>query len=446
MRRLELGQTSNPTDLVPGRVGDLQATAASMSGFGSALTDAGEGLKRTDDGGWTGPAAQRFREAFDGEPSRWIKAGDAFNDASEALLVYSFSLEWAQGQAAQAIALWKAAEADTRRAKAEHAAEVEQARSEAFTATAAGLPILPREVPFHDPGEAKRQRARELLQRARDQLDAAGNTADRIIGQARDLAPPEPRWWQKVGEFFAEVGKGAVEATVGLAQFVWSISTVRMLTDPHGYMETVSTLAQSAVYAVQNPVEFGKAVLDWDTWKENPGRALGRLVPDLVLTAATAGGGAAVRGARGVKALDNLADARRVAKGLDGPGELPGKPIREVVVDSSKYPESARHIREAQSGRIWQGDEFSRGEPKPDVLHIDRAGADANRREALQGIESRGGDYLDRDEYPPATFREGGADSSVKYIDASDNRGAGSSIGHQIRDLPDGTAVRIVVK
>lgn len=52
----------------------------------------------------------------------------------------------------------------------------------------------------------------------------------------------------------------------------------------------------------------------------------------------------------------------------------------------------------------------------------------------------------DRDEYPPAMFKEGGNGASVKKIDSSDNRGAGSSIGQQYRGLACGTQVKIVVK
>jgi len=37
-----------------------------------------------------------------------------------------------------------------------------------------------------------------------------------------------------------------------------------------------------------------------------------------------------------------------------------------------------------------------------------------------------------------------GARSRVRLISPSDNRGAGSSIGHQLRGLPDGTFVKII--
>lgn len=82
-------------------------------------------------------------------------------------------------------------------------------------------------------------------------------------------------------------------------------------------------------------------------------------------------------------------------------------------------------------------------EPKPADLTVDRDGADFNRREAMRGIPTEGGKKLDRDEYPPAVFEEGGADSSVKHIPRSDNRGSGASMGHQLKNYDDGDVVRV---
>jgi hypothetical protein len=116
----------------------------------------------------------------------------------------------------------------------------------------------------------------------------------------------------------------------------------------------------------------------------------------------------------------------------------------EIKIDSKKYPESAQHIQEAQAGTVWRGDRAVQREPKPSTVTIDRAGADANRDDSLRGIDTVTGH--DRDEYPPAMFAEGGSGASVKWIDSSDNQGAGASIGNQLRGLPEGTRVKITVK
>jgi filamentous hemagglutinin len=100
-------------------------------------------------------------------------------------------------------------------------------------------------------------------------------------------------------------------------------------------------------------------------------------------------------------------------------------------VSKGRFPESAQHIEDAI------------GAGKPETLTIDRTNAASRRRDSLRGTETKPG--LDRDEYPPAMFQEGGQGSSVRHINPSDNRGAGACIGAQCRGLPDGTKVRIDV-
>ena len=94
-----------------------------------------------------------------------------------------------------------------------------------------------------------------------------------------------------------------------------------------------------------------------------------------------------------------------------------------ILIDKDKYPESAKHIEEAQkSGH-------------PVVLTVDRVGAKNNRKESLKGIKTQAG--MDRDEYPPAMFKEGGKGASVKLIPSSDNRGSGAGC----RGINDGDSI-----
>lgn len=102
-----------------------------------------------------------------------------------------------------------------------------------------------------------------------------------------------------------------------------------------------------------------------------------------------------------------------------------------VYVDPEKYPEAAGHIKDAQDAGA------------PDVLTVDRGGAKDRRKEALAGTTPQAGS--DRDEYPPAVTAEGGSGASVRPIDPSDNRGAGASVGNQIRDIPDGSQIQVIV-
>jgi RHS repeat-associated protein len=105
--------------------------------------------------------------------------------------------------------------------------------------------------------------------------------------------------------------------------------------------------------------------------------------------------------------------------------------VPDVVIRKSDYPETAQHVEDAQAAG------------HPDHLTIDRSGAKRRRKESMRGHSTVPG--KDRDEYPPAMFEEGGTGSSVRPISPSDNRGAGSSMGHQCSGLPDGTVVHVVV-
>jgi RHS repeat-associated protein len=97
----------------------------------------------------------------------------------------------------------------------------------------------------------------------------------------------------------------------------------------------------------------------------------------------------------------------------------------------SEYPQTFGHI----DGAIKKG--------HPYIVTIQRDTAKLNRKLSLKDIKTKTG--KDRDEWPMAMFKEGGNGASVKYIDPGDNRGAGSSIGNALSDLPNGTRVKIEV-
>ena len=137
--------------------------------------------------------------------------------------------------------------------------------------------------------------------------------------------------------------------------------------------------------------------------------------------------------------------------------------VYEIKVNKARYSESAEHIEHAQNGKIYAGDDYTLGPKKSDVLTIDRPNA-ADRRKSWQAetkheIPARSD--MDRDEYPPAMFAEGGYHPdtgempSLRYVEKSDNRGAGSTMGHDLRrgwedfggaGLPNGARIRILVR
>jgi hypothetical protein len=129
----------------------------------------------------------------------------------------------------------------------------------------------------------------------------------------------------------------------------------------------------------------------------------------------------------------------------EGAGEGCERPRRTVTVRLSrrKYPETTLHFEVA-----WRHDVPSR-------YTIARGLADDNRDawEPLvpAGVGADGdGKEDDRDEVPMAFTKEGGrkaangrSASHIAYVDASDNRGAGSSIGGRLRGYCNGTRFQL---
>lgn len=106
-------------------------------------------------------------------------------------------------------------------------------------------------------------------------------------------------------------------------------------------------------------------------------------------------------------------------------------PVFVCIVDSALYPETAEHIRAAQTVGF------------PSVLTLDRTEAAKRRKASLAPVKASR--IWNRDEYPCACFKEGGAGAHVMYVAGPDNRGAGSYMGWQMRHLPNGAKVRVRV-
>nr|WP_243793885.1 hypothetical protein [Saccharopolyspora gloriosae] len=170
-----------------------------------------------------------FRDRFSYEPPRWLQGADAFETTAAALSAYANTLRWAHDQAAEAITLWDEGEAATAQARKAH----DQAKAEAEAQN--GHPEVP---PFADPGEAKREAARNLLNRARLQLTEAGDRATATIAKEADGAPEKSGWEaflsnaEDAGEFLGDVGLGLWDGLSGTGEFLWQLSPHHLADNP----------------------------------------------------------------------------------------------------------------------------------------------------------------------------------------------------------------------
>ena len=152
---------------------------------------------------------------------------------------------------------------------------------------------------------------------------------------------------------------------------------------------------------------------------------------DAAALAVVAGSKVIKAGVKGIiKYGDEVADGvKTVGKAGD---DVVGDGIKKIVtISKKKYGEAADHIDDA----IRDG--------HPDILTIDRVNTNSNRSLSLKGYDKVKG--KDLDEYPPAMFKEGGSNASVRAIDPAANRGAGACIGNACRGLDNGDKIKIVV-
>jgi len=334
---------------VEGNPGNIRAKAVTMEQKGQLFHDTGDALSKIDVSGWTGRAADEFREAHDLEPERWTRSGNGFKKAAAGLTTYAGVLEDGQRRAAEAKAEYERGQRESESARTQYDSYMGRMR----TYWAGGG--TDQAEPFVDWGDPIQQEALRTMQTVRSDLDNAAHTCAGEVRAGCADAPEEPNWLESGLKFVGGILEGAGEAVWDLLTMV-PFSPVNLVIDsyklatgdltPEELMTKYELSAENAWTMAQgiytglttDPVgfgkELGKSLLDWDTWADDPARAIGHLVPDAVVAVATGGTGAvATRGGKfamdGLDALsdmgklrhlDDLADLRH----LDDLGDLRG--------------------------------------------------------------------------------------------------------------------------
>jgi hypothetical protein len=282
--------TSGP---VPGDPDQVEWLAREYGRYAAGACDAARELRRIDTAAWVGPAGEAFRTAIGELPEKLERGSSSFARAAAALSGYARVLRDAQSDAG--LAGRRAADADAA------TASWQQAR-----ATQA------RDASPYDPGADDRRAAEQLLAGAHERIEAAARHTAQVLADARSGAPHEPGLLSKAVHALGSFLQGAGEATWSLAELGWKLSPTYATVDPLGFVRNTEAMAKGLVYGVEHPKDLGKALIDYDTWRTDPARALGHLVPDLVLIAATAGAGeagaAAGRAADRAEAVSELAE------------------------------------------------------------------------------------------------------------------------------------------
>ncbi|MFJ3106053.1 putative T7SS-secreted protein [Streptomyces sp. NPDC086835] len=347
---MDLGQTEDKTKLIYGSPDKLRTTASHLRDLQTSFDLVGEGLKGLDSSAIKGEAADAFRETVSIEPPKWFKGADAFGKAADALASFALTVEWAQRQAQTAIDKWKAGTKASSEALDAHNKKVDDYNSAADRYNAqpedqrdpSSLP--PKPGAFSDPGKAQMEEAQEILAEARKQRNAAADTARTAVQAARDAAPPKPSYAEQAMDGLEELqvmqthfGAGIVKGTAGLVTFVRGINPTDPynLTHPAEYLTNLNNLASGLVLVANDPWGAGKQMLD--NFMKDPAEGFGRLVPDLLLTAATGGAGAGVKGVRvAAEAADLASDANRARRLIDDvPNGTHDRPDGRRLIDET---------------------------------------------------------------------------------------------------------------
>ena len=292
-------------EVLPGRPEDLDELAALLESYVDGAGAAARGLRSMDSAGWTGKAADAFWLSVGDVLKRLDDAAAAFQEAVLALRTYTAVLREAQAEVCRALTLIERADAESRGWVAQNGDALVQNVTTLYTGVVA--PVSP-----DDPGEPLRHQAHILITEAEDRVGAAARHAGQRLHTAADHAPEKPGFLSRSWHVVSEVAGGAVESVTETATFAFKLSPTYAIIDRDGYLDNGVGLVKGLAYGATHPVEFAKAVLDWDTWAESPGRALGHLLPAVALIVASAGAGA------GAEAGEAAAGIRAAGKALEG--------------------------------------------------------------------------------------------------------------------------------
>ena len=176
----ELGQTTDPQELVPGNTEHIEANVTRLADEHERISGLFDSLKSVRVPEWSGDAQQAWEVHHDVEVDRWKRYLKHLAETRDAIKAYSGSLTAAQGKAQQAIDKWQEGEEATDQAVIDYNNAVDTYNKHACDPVPVGGPPVIRPAhpgPFVDPGEKIRDEAQEVLDGAREDVAEAGDSA-----------------------------------------------------------------------------------------------------------------------------------------------------------------------------------------------------------------------------------------------------------------------------
>ena len=435
---MSVRHTGAPVFEIEGDPGSIRGRIAVMRDRASDCESIAWSLQEISVSGWSGRAADRFHEHFKLQPDKWWCASATFGRAADAWENYASALEQAQARAAEAKISYEAGVASVEAALAEQQWASAHPKVGIF-----GMPVY--DLSYHPerdtrPGEAMKAQAVADFEAAVSDTDAAGETLAQTLYEQANRSP-DPSW---APVHFAK------RTVAGIFDGVWSLLSMQYglalegMRDYGRYMlgwitwdelqakQKQNKISPEDLFALRDaimadPVGFAKkmglALINVDGWKDDPGAALGELVPTAVLAALTAGGGNAARAAAVLESLPVIGEgtmlrdmgmglgalalksAGRLGIGADGAvgrlsSHLDDYLRTHGMEDLADHWKAKRafHLRslpdsaEDLASRVPLNSYQSNGKPPPTEGLVDHVmGADmAHRRELVLGVNPDG--------------------------------------------------------
>lgn len=307
-----------PTFEIKGDPAAIRGRIAVMRDRASDFERIAWSLQEISVSGWSGRAAERFHEHFKLQPEKWWCASATFGRAADAWEAYASALEQAQTRASEAKVAYEEGIAAVEAALAEQKWAAEHPKIGIF-----GMPEV--DLSYHPerdtrPGEAKQAQAVADFEAAVSDTDAAGETLSQILYEQANRSP-DPSWAPV--HFMKRMGAGIFDGVWGLLSMQYGLALEGMR-DYGRYMlgwitwdelqakQKQNKISPEDLFALRDaimadPTGFAKkmwdALINAEGWEDDPGAALGELVPAAVLAALTAGGGNAARAAAVLESL-----------------------------------------------------------------------------------------------------------------------------------------------
>ena len=315
---MSVRHTGAPVFEIEGDPGSIRGRVAVMRDRASDCESIAWSLQEISVSGWSGRAADRFHEHFKLQPEKWWCASATFGRAADAWENYASTLEQAQARAAQAKISYEAGVASVDAALAEQQWAAAHPKVDIF-----GMPVF--DMSYHPerdtrPGEAMKTQAIADFEAAVSDTDAAGEELAQMLYEQANRSP-DPSWAPV--HFAKRTIAGIFDGVWGLLSMQYGMALEGMW-DYGRYMlgwitwdelqakHKQKTISAEDLFALRDaimadPAGFAKkmwdALINAEGWKDDPGAALGELVPAAVLAALTAGGGNAARAAAALESL-----------------------------------------------------------------------------------------------------------------------------------------------